>query len=352
MARRFTLHGAGEDDTAQIRNLLRQSTDAIRSGWNLYAGEDTDLLIVDVDTVYGHMDWLRMLGLGIPVAALTRHTRFEDCDLILHKPVVMQNLVELLERAAEATRDRPEPATIRAMRQPLRAVKPLPRKAELTTETATTVPPAAPAEAPQPSPDEPPQQSRGLLQWIAQDDLQGQLKLQLDNAPVLLLDIGEKQFYTDAGLRALAPYSTASISAAQWETLDLDRSAQARTGLKAYSMTRLIWLCHALGSNGHPADGLDVNARYKLARWPQIEREFPKHFRIATEMMKQPATLTEIAERSGAALGEVIDFTNAYNAIGYLEIQAAPPPDKSGEDSERGAIFSRLRKSLSARPTS
>ena len=51
---------------------------------------------------------------------------------------------------------------------------------------------------------------------------------------------------------------------------------------------------------------------------PQIEREYPKHFRIATVMMKGPAKLTEIAEQSGASLGDVTDFVNAGLATGVV----------------------------------
>ncbi len=347
MARRLTLHGASEQDTAQIRNLLRSAKSEIRSGWNLYAGEDTDFLIVDVDTLHGHMDWLRMLGLGIPVAALTEHARFEDSELTLHKPIAMKNLADLLERAAAQTRDRPEPATIRAMRQPLLAVKPVPRTTPTEPEAAASETPIAATKTVSPATDESTPQAKYLLQWLAEGKLEGRFKLNLADKPALLLDFDEKQFYTDAGLRALAPHCAATFDAAQWKALDAEAMASARDSLKSYPLPQLIWLCHALGSNGHPGDELDANAHYKLARWPQIEREFPKHFRIATEMIKQPATLTEISERSGATLAEVIDFTNAYNSIGYIEAQ--PAPAKPDGAAERGAIFSRLRKTLGNR---
>ena len=352
MARRLTLHGASEEDAAQIRNLLRRAKSEIRSGWNLYAGDDTDLLIVDVDTVYGHMDWLRMLGQAIPVAALTRHTKFEDHDLILHKPVVMENLSELLQRAAEKTADRPESATIRAVRQPLRTGKTPSRTEKPDLETGAKHSPPADGGAPESSPSavtQAPAQVRSLLEWITQGELDGHSWLQVDDLPGLLLDPGERQFYTSASLGALSPYCVMTISAAQWKRLDSEAATASRATLKAQPLSRLLWLCHASGSNGRPADGLDINAQHKLGRWPQIEREFPKHFRIATEMMKQPATLTEIAERSGAPLADVINFTNAYNAIGYIETQPLAAGDVDGNEAERGAIFSRLRKSLGNR---
>lgn len=59
--------------------------------------------------------------------------------------------------------------------------------------------------------------------------------------------------------------------------------------------------------------------RFKLTRWLQVEREFPKHFRIATTMMKSAQTVAEIAESSKSPEAEVADFINAANAIDALE---------------------------------
>jgi len=83
--------------------------------------------------------------------------------------------------------------------------------------------------------------------------------------------------------------------------------------------------------------GFDLNGKFKLIKWPQIKREFPKHFRIGTAMMKGPATLSEIADGSGASVGEVIDFVNAYAAIGFA-VQDGDLPI-----SDRRALVERLR---------
>ena len=58
--------------------------------------------------------------------------------------------------------------------------------------------------------------------------------------------------------------------------------------------------------DGRLRAGLDPHATYKLSRWPQSEREFPKHFRIATVMLKQAHLLDEIASESGAGVADVV----------------------------------------------
>jgi hypothetical protein len=53
--------------------------------------------------------------------------------------------------------------------------------------------------------------------------------------------------------------------------------------------------------------------------------------------------LTEVAEQSGATLPDVIDFTNAYNAIGYIETEGTATAEAPTRDTGRGAILARLR---------
>jgi hypothetical protein len=199
------------------------------------------------------------------------------------------------------------------------------------------------APVPPPPAPEPPRERR-LSDWLADGMLRAPVRLSSDGAPDLIVDPAGKTYFADGNLRALAPHCTRVIAPAEWK----DVAATEITGLqdagKLQPLTRLQWLSHALGSNGQIASGLDVNAKYKLVKWPQIEREFAKHFRIATVMLKQHATLAEIAEQSGATLPDVIDFTNAYNAIGFVESEAsARPAEPTQRDSGRGAILSRLR---------
>ena len=58
-----------------------------------------------------------------------------------------------------------------------------------------------------------------------------------------------------------------------------------------------------------------------LTKWPQIEREYPKHFRLATVMMKGPALVKEIAEQAGVGEAEVIDFVNAGLVTGAVVVE-------------------------------
>jgi len=357
MSKRITLHGAGDDEIAQLRDALQRSAGGLHSKWTYHAGNETDLLVIDVDTVYGHMDWLRAHSSGKPVAVLTEHTQFNESDLVLYKPFNPENVADVLNRAGESIEDRPEafePPTPPPAPEPPRqrtAVTAARAAAAAATLAANTAQAAAAqaavtqaaAPAPIPAAPEPPRERR-LADWLADGALRAAVRLQEADAPQLVIDPHSKTYHVEGNLRALAPYCARAIMPSEWHEVAPAEMAKLQETGKMQPLSRLLWLAHALGSNGQISAGLDINAKFKLARWPQIEREFAKHFRIATVMLKQPATLAEIAEQSGASLTDVIDFTNAYNATGYIETDGgAKAADSAPRDSGRHAILSRLR---------
>src|SRR5690349_715017 len=135
MARRMAPQGVGEEDVALLRDLLAQAAPALSAPWRMHTGDDAELLVIDVDTVYGHMDWLRAHGLGRLVAVLTEHTPSEEYELVLQKPLSVVKLVEVLDRAAAQTPDGP-------------AWTPAPEPAPAVKAPAATAPaPPAPAAA-------------------------------------------------------------------------------------------------------------------------------------------------------------------------------------------------------------
>src|SRR5262245_29955357 len=107
MARRLAPQGVNEEDVALLRDLLDQSGPSLSSPWRFHTGDDAELTVIDVDTVYGHMDWLRAHGMGRLVAVLTEHPPSEEYELVLQKPLSVVKLVEVLERAAAQSSDGP-----------------------------------------------------------------------------------------------------------------------------------------------------------------------------------------------------------------------------------------------------
>jgi hypothetical protein len=84
---------------------------------------------------------------------------------------------------------------------------------------------------------------------------------------------------------------------------------------------RLLWLCGLSVGGGNLLPGHNPAKKFVLTKWPQIEREYPKHFRLATVMMKGPALTREIAEQAGVSEAEAIDFVNAGLVTGAVVVE-------------------------------
>lgn len=336
MARRLAIQGASQEDSAQLRDLLAQAAAILSAPWRVHAGDDAELSIIDVDSVYGHMDWLRAHNSRL-VAAFTAHAS-DEYEMVLHKPLTLDNLVEVLDKAAERTHDHHDPVPAAPTSLPVAASAP-------KASARPAQPVVAPTPPPPPPPAPEPPKERRLGDWLVDGALAAAVRIHSVGAPDLILDPGHKTYYVEGALRTLAPHCGRVVAHEELHEVNPVDLARLQASGKGQPYTKLLWLSHALGSGGRLAPALDINAKYKLSRWPQIEREFPKHFRIATVMMKQPATLTEVAEQSGAALDDVIDFTNAYHAVGYIDMEGAPVATEAGaqRDTGRGAILSRLR---------
>lgn len=113
-------------------------------------------------------------------------------------------------------------------------------------------------------------------------------------------------------------------------------------------LARLRWYAGLIATPGILSRKLIRAARYKLTNWPETEREFPQHFRIAREMAKGPVTVDEVVAASGMPHDEVVDFFNACSASGRLE--AAPPtPPSPRKLSRRQRLLAVLNKPLFTR---
>jgi hypothetical protein len=183
---------------------------------------------------------------------------------------------------------------------------------------------------------------RHLGDFLRPGAIAGPVRLQRGDAPELVLDPSTQTYLGNSALKPLLPYCGVALTEGDFTGV----SAAELPGLEAklggrHPFARLAWLCALASGGGALMPGYGPNDKYKLLKWPQTEREYPKHFRIATVMMKGPANLTEIAELSGVGLDEVIDYVNASLAIGVAE-QEAPAPAVS--DPGKGGLLGRFRR--------
>lgn len=307
--------GADEALQAHVGSLLATEAHRFLSHWRLADRASADLLLVDTDSVYGHMDWLREKSAGRLLAACTAQVDAHRDELVVPKPLQAETFAAALNRAGARLATSPAQGSI-------------PARAESAIVEPETPPRQEPSRAAPPS--------RTLLDLLEQD-AGPMVRLTAGGLPSLHLDPATRTWRADGSLKALSGWATHELTDGN---ISQDAAPTAADG-EAQPFARLQWLCHLVRGGGQLEAGLDAGASYKLARWPQSEREFPKHFRIATVMLKQAATLEDIATQSGAAIGDVADFINAYHAIGYVETGGA---SGAAENVSRG-LFGRIKKS-------
>ncbi len=326
--------GFSREDEAQVLSAFDQANMRLPKRWAATNEKEADVIVIDMDTVYGHMTWLKANAAGKITAAVTTSDRAE-ADHMLPRPVTLDSLVHLLaslssqtasavpiarttgQQAAitpemlsarstgqQAVFTSSEPSTRAETPSVVMAAMPAPA-ARMTTGTQAAMPALAP-------------KALKLLDFLKPGVLNGPVKIQLNDAPLLVLDTESQVYLGSNSLKPYMVYGSATLIEADFIAIDNDEFEQLSKQLGgSHPLSRLSWLAGLVGGNGHLLPAYNPNSLFKLNKWPQTEREFPKHFRIATVMMKGPAKLTDIAEQSGSSLADVTDFVNANLISGH-----------------------------------
>jgi len=362
----LTLGLTGMDQATELalKTAFDDASKRLR-GWRLVSEAEADFVIVDMDSMYGPMSWLRLHAGGKRVIGLTSAPRCQ-ADYRLPRPFDGKQLAEVLgeiggttESAAPAPPPAPAPAPV-APPPPAPAPVAPPAPAPVAPPAPAPVAPPAPAPVapPAPAPVAPPapvaapaaaepepalsSRSTPFAHWLRPGALTGRARYQSGKGPLLLIDFAQRLYHGPATLKPLAEYFVASVGLRDFEQLDDQGWNQAVAGLgEAQPLTRLQWYGGLLAGEGRMLPGYDPEGRFVLSKWPQTEREFPRHFRIATAMMKGPQTVAEIAAASNVPGVDVIDFINANLVTGFAEPATEGSP--AGDGGKPGGLLDRLR---------
>jgi hypothetical protein len=389
----LTLGLTGMDQPTELALKSAFSDASLRvRGWSMVAEADADFVIVDMDSMYGPMSWLRLHAAGKRVIGLTSAPRTQ-ADFRLPRPFDGQQLALVLgeiggdapvahavpEPAPSPVIAAPPPPAPVAVIEPARAPEPAPAPLPPAAPVAAAPPPpapvpsappapasipappapaapppapvavtapAAPVEATSPDtgaePAAPTARSTAFAHWLRPGALTGRARYQSGKGPALFIDFAQRQYYGPATLKPLAEYFVANVGLRDFEQLD-DRAWQdAIAALGApLPLNRLQWFGGLLAGEGRLLAGYNPEGRFVLGKWPETEREFPRHFRIATAMMKGPQTVAEIAAASNVPVADVVDFINANLATGFAEQPGEGAP--AAGDAKSGGLFDRLR---------
>ncbi len=297
-----------EDEAQPVQWLAKAGVER----WQPAPEAEADVLIVDIDTLVGHMSWLKLKrGTRTLVALSVRpegHAR-----LTLHKPLRPESLAAVL-RQLEREFDGLDDAS---SAPPLSEAEP---RSEREPPPASAKP-EADEQAPAVEPEAPP--APRLLDYLNGAPANGPARLDTPGAPPLVIDPDGGTYFGNDKLKPYLPHCTRPIANAEWRSVPPEslESIAAELGGRQ-PLARLRWLAGLSAGNGRLLPPWQPEDALKLNRWLSVEREFPRHFRIATAMMKGGQTLAQIAEASQTPEPDVADFINAAHTIGAVEREA------------------------------
>ncbi len=313
----LSFSGFSREDAADAEGQFEQANAHLKPAWRVVPEAEAHVLIIDMDSMYGHLGWLKAQGTGKVTVGLTTSARSE-ADHTLTRPLDAGALFDVLTQIAA-----------RLDQEPKQVLETLISPADVIAARTTGQQPAMPARVTgrQAALAVGPRATR-LHDFLAPDRLAGPVRLVREGAPELALDPARQIYTGSATLKPLLPLVEGEVRDGEWIAISGDQFDQiaARTG-GAQPYMRLLWLCGLYAGRGLLLPDFSPNGRYKLSKWPQTEREFPKHFRIATVMMKGPSPLTPLSDASGASLAELTDYVNAGLLTGVVLVDGAPPAE-------------------------
>lgn len=190
--------------------------------------------------------------------------------------------------------------------------------------------------------------AEALALSLVQKTFTGPRKLTGPDGAELVVDPERNVYYFES--TSLKPLSALlQQSAATWMPVYSEAMNTARAAYPAQPLERLRWYAGLIATPGILSRKLSRTERYRLSGWPETEREFPKHFRIAKVMLQDAATADEITAASGMSYEEVVDYINASSAAGRLEGAAGAQAQGSTAPSRRGRLIAALNKPLFSR---
>ena len=404
--KRIAIVGVSDEEAAHLRLLMRKAAAELSHGWRWGNESVADLLIVDPASFAGQMARTRAHATGVRYAVFSDEAMVEG-DLVLRRPLKLANVVavlnqaasmvsegesgapekhdfyfnevgdenasdtEMLEMSEQAAQKRQSEAAP-GLEELLR-IDPVDVKEAARVKTAlddntmvfgsrgpTARSEARGREAPdvftRSAGDKPSEtilvragavdtSRHNLRAYLESDILGGPARIVLADAPALTLDPKNKMFHSSGRLATLEPYCKSPLRPSDWQSLTTSELVELRVAEPPQSYQRLIWLFVLVQSEGKLARHLDPGGTYRLTRWIEIERDFSSYFRIASTML-QPARLHEIAATSGAAMADVFDVVNAFDAIGLIEWQPRAPRGGAPVEEPKTGLLKRLRKSL------
>jgi hypothetical protein len=103
MAHTLCFSGMDRAEEAKLKLLFADANEWLGGEWTLAPENSAEVLVIDLESMYGHMTWLKVHNSGRYIIALTSRTESEAEHLLL-RPVTVESLVAALSAATPHVR--------------------------------------------------------------------------------------------------------------------------------------------------------------------------------------------------------------------------------------------------------
>src|SRR5688572_11214234 len=87
--------GLSRQEEAEVVSLFKQANAQRGNRWLVTPETEANVLVIDMDSMYGQMSLMKALGTGKTLVALTAGNR-ADTDFVLARPVTAAGIAQLL----------------------------------------------------------------------------------------------------------------------------------------------------------------------------------------------------------------------------------------------------------------
>ncbi len=270
-----------------LRSLMNLAASKTQQEWTVRQedsinGELGDVILVDVDQPDGAALWPELNERQRPAVALSRRRDF-PAKFVLNKPIRSQQLLTLLADLMMASDEPDEDPDWKTL---------------AFADDDGELP---------------------LAEHLRRHDWDQPVMIGGDYLPELIIDAGAGAWFTSASDRELARLLRRNFSREEARVLSSTELVVHTDGLEQQSLTNLKWRSGLALSAGalHP-DLSNLSIRFMLPQVPHQALSDTAYSRQARTLIREPMTIDELLEQSGADRNDVAEFLNACYVCGFL----------------------------------
>ncbi|MEE4376901.1 MAG: hypothetical protein V2J55_05230 [Candidatus Competibacteraceae bacterium] len=293
-------------------------------------------LMVDTDSDEGRSAFKKLINNDRKQALIAYGNPPEGLDavndiFVLPKPLRSKNIIPVLHQAAEWF--------INIQQESLIAKEPSKSTEEKTQNTLTKTGLRT-------------QTIRRIINLLPNDQNKALHIVEKANNQLVVIDRWRNRYYVyspiNADISKLLLSDARNFFIEELERKQLNKEIEK---LIPHELDITLWKAALSISDGQLFDGLLRTESFQLRRWPDLKRlgNDPLHMKL-TAMLRRGGTIDYLADFLNAPIDEVIRFTNACYALGFLDHQHQPiaqatSAKKQLSNSKRG-LLSRIRNRL------